>query len=159
MSVVMRNASQVDRMWTTLPVIYSLHFALFPLLNENGTAFAHNLPRVWLMAAMQVIRMEARRLEILNVCSRSCGVFDSLITRREGVSTACAYHQPPISCQPLNHSLSNEEDYRYTQWRKMVPAWFFQVFSFFFICKPFLMPHGQPLNCASQLSDNQYCCS
>lgn len=54
MSVVMRNASQVDRMWTTFPVIYSLHFALFPLLNENGPAFAHNLPRVWLMVAMQV---------------------------------------------------------------------------------------------------------
>lgn len=54
MSVLTRNVSQVDRMWTTFPVIYSLHFALFPLLNENGAAFAHNLPRVWLMVAMQV---------------------------------------------------------------------------------------------------------
>ncbi|KAJ9110903.1 hypothetical protein QFC19_001412 [Naganishia cerealis] len=27
----------------------------------------------------------------------------------------------------------NEEDYRYTVWRKLVPAWFFELFSFFFI--------------------------
>lgn len=89
MSVVMRNVSQVDRMWTTFPVIYSLHFALFPLLNKNGAAFAHNLPRVWLMVAMQVSGLGTRRLKILNVFARSCGVYDSLTIRLEGVSTAC----------------------------------------------------------------------
>jgi steroid 5-alpha reductase family enzyme len=35
----------------------------------------------------------------------------------------------------LAKSCSSEEDYRYTQWRKMVPAWFFQLFSLFFVCK------------------------
>ncbi|GHJ89330.1 hypothetical protein NliqN6_5732 [Naganishia liquefaciens] len=91
MSVLTRNVSQVDRMWTTFPVIYSLHFALFPLLNEHGSAFVHNLPRV-----LWCVRLTYH-------------------TARRGLYSF------------------NEEDYRYTQWRKMVPAWFFQLFSFFFV--------------------------
>jgi steroid 5-alpha reductase family enzyme len=54
-------------------------------------------------------------------------------TARRGLYSlyAASFSQAPVTDSPL----SNEEDYRYTQWRKMVPAWFFQIFSFFFICK------------------------
>ncbi|KAJ9118580.1 hypothetical protein QFC22_003800 [Naganishia vaughanmartiniae] len=99
MSVIMRNASQIDRMWTTFPVIYSWHFALFPLFNQNGAAFAHNLPRVWLMVAMQIVW-----------------------------SVRLTYHTWRRGLYSFN-----EEDYRYTVWRTLVPTWFFELFSFFFI--------------------------
>jgi hypothetical protein len=75
MSVLTRNVSQVDRMWTTFPVIYSLHFALFPLLNENGAAFRHNLGRVWLMVAVQVSRWTTQ-LEDMLILGRYCGACD-----------------------------------------------------------------------------------
>jgi hypothetical protein len=41
-------------MWTFLPVLYSAYFALFPLFNDNGAAYRHNLPRLSLMLGLQV---------------------------------------------------------------------------------------------------------
>lgn len=52
-----RNVSQVDRVWTFLPVLFSASFALFPWLNARGEAlYGHNKARLGLMLALQVSR-------------------------------------------------------------------------------------------------------
>ncbi len=43
-----------DRLWTLLPTLYTAHFALYPLWNANGAAYQHNVPRLFLMLALQV---------------------------------------------------------------------------------------------------------
>jgi hypothetical protein len=53
--LVTRNVSQVDRVWTFLPVLFSASFALFPVLNQRGAEmYGHNLPRLALMLGLQV---------------------------------------------------------------------------------------------------------
>ncbi|KAG7562956.1 hypothetical protein FFLO_01646 [Filobasidium floriforme] len=55
LGLVTGNVSQIDRQWTFLPIAYSLHFVLYPLFNNNGEAFLHNLPRLCLMWSLMVV--------------------------------------------------------------------------------------------------------
>lgn len=55
-SVITGNVSQVDRVWTFLPTLYTAYFAAYPLLDwADPSIKAHGVhPRVVLMLALQV---------------------------------------------------------------------------------------------------------
>ncbi|KAK0223070.1 hypothetical protein IW262DRAFT_1364276 [Armillaria fumosa] len=112
-SIVTTNVSQVDRLWTFLPVIYSAYFALLPLwpksiqpfslcpyVPDELVAFARDYsPRALLMVALELIWMY--RL--------------SYNTYRRGLFNL------------------KDEDYRWAVLRTQLPAWLFQITNFFFI--------------------------
>lgn len=47
------NVSQVDRLWTTLPLIYSAHFTFWPLVTRQVSHVADLDPRMLLVFALQ----------------------------------------------------------------------------------------------------------
>ncbi|KAK0235744.1 hypothetical protein EDD85DRAFT_908417 [Armillaria nabsnona] len=112
-SIVTANVSQVDRLWTFLPLIYSAYFALLPLwpksvqpfplcpyVPDELVAFASDYsPRALLMVALEVIWMF--RL--------------SYNTYRRGLFNL------------------KDEDYRWVVLRTQLPAWLFQITNLFFI--------------------------
>jgi steroid 5-alpha reductase family enzyme len=55
-SVVTGNVSQVDRVWTFLPTVYTAYFAFYPLLDWADPSIKSRgvNPRVMLMLGLQV---------------------------------------------------------------------------------------------------------
>ncbi|KAG7451024.1 DUF1295-domain-containing protein [Guyanagaster necrorhizus] len=112
-SIVTANVSQVDRLWTFLPPLYSAYFALLPLWPKSVQPFplcpyvprelvavaSDYSPRAVLMLALEVIWMF--RL--------------SYNTYRRGLFSL------------------KDEDYRWAVLRTQLPAWFFQVMNLVFI--------------------------
>ncbi|KAK0469937.1 uncharacterized protein EV420DRAFT_1298248 [Desarmillaria tabescens] len=112
-SIVTANVSQVDRLWTFLPVIYSAYFALLPLwpksiqpfplcpyVPDELVAFASDYSlRAVLMVALEIIWMY--RL--------------SYNTYRRGLFNL------------------KDEDYRWAVLRTQLPVWLFQITNFVFI--------------------------
>ncbi|KAL5504060.1 hypothetical protein ACEPAH_8133 [Sanghuangporus vaninii] len=113
LSIVTGNVSQVDRVWTFLPVIYSVYYALLPFWPKSpplplfpyapeglDRSLVNQLnPRALLMAGLQIIWMF--RL--------------SYNTWRRGLFSL------------------REEDYRWEVLRAKVPKWLFQVVNLVFI--------------------------
>ncbi|EIW57764.1 DUF1295-domain-containing protein [Trametes versicolor FP-101664 SS1] len=113
LSIITGNVSQVDRVWTFLPTIYTAYFALLPLWPSKPRLFfwpyvpetidpavAQNYsPRALLMFGLVFIWM----------CRLSYN------TWRRGLFNL------------------NDEDYRWAILRQKVPAWLFQVINFVFI--------------------------
>ncbi|KAH8118124.1 DUF1295-domain-containing protein [Phellopilus nigrolimitatus] len=113
LSIITNNVSQVDRVWTFLPVMYSAYYALLPFwpsesplplfpFSPKGLSRAlvnEGNPRTCLMLALQVIWM--LRL--------------SYNTWRRGLFNF------------------KDEDYRWDILRAKVPKWLFQVFNITFI--------------------------
>ncbi|EMD33474.1 hypothetical protein CERSUDRAFT_118057 [Gelatoporia subvermispora B] len=113
LSVITSNCSQVDRIWTFMPTIYTAYYALLPLWPKESflplwpytpdtvdPAFTQKYsPRALLMFALVTTWMF--RL--------------SYNTWRRGLF---AFH---------------DEDYRWAIFRKQVPRWFFEIFNFTFI--------------------------
>ncbi|KAF8591117.1 DUF1295-domain-containing protein [Ramaria rubella] len=58
-SVVTNNVSQVDRVWTFLPTLYTAYFAFYPLLSWADPTIKSNgvSPRAMLMLALQIVWM------------------------------------------------------------------------------------------------------
>lgn len=61
-SVVTGNVSQVDRVWTFLPTLYTAYFAFYPLLDGADPSIKSRgvSPRVLLMLALQVYHHKRR---------------------------------------------------------------------------------------------------
>ncbi|KAK0204655.1 hypothetical protein DFS33DRAFT_1321850 [Desarmillaria ectypa] len=112
-SIVTANVSQVDRLWTFLPVVYSAYFALLPLwpksvqpfplcpyVPDELVAFASDYsPRAILMVVLEAIWMY--RL--------------SYNTYRRGLFNL------------------KDEDYRWAVLRTQLPVWLFQITNLVFI--------------------------
>ncbi|KAI0833702.1 DUF1295-domain-containing protein [Trametes gibbosa] len=113
LSIITGNVSQVDRVWTFLPTIYTAYFALLPLWptepqlffwpyvpkTVNSELVQQYSPRALLMLALVFIWM----------CRLSYN------TWRRGLFNL------------------NDEDYRWAILRQKIPVWLFQVFNFVFI--------------------------
>ncbi|KAI0648906.1 DUF1295-domain-containing protein [Trametes meyenii] len=113
LSLVTGNVSQVDRVWTFLPTIYTAYFALLPLWPNKPHGFfwpyvpeavhpdlvANYSPRALLMFGLVFIWM----------CRLSYN------TWRRGLFNL------------------NDEDYRWAIVRQKIPTWLFQLFNFVFI--------------------------
>ena len=61
-SVLTGNASQVDRVWTFLPTLYTAYFTFYPLLDGVDPAIkSHGVhPRALIMLSLQVCHTETR---------------------------------------------------------------------------------------------------
>ncbi|EKM58479.1 uncharacterized protein PHACADRAFT_252828 [Phanerochaete carnosa HHB-10118-sp] len=113
LSIITGNVSQVDRIWTFMPTIYTAYFALLPLWPRESplplfpftpkgvhlSIATHWNPRTLLMFALQFVWM----------CRLSYN------TWRRGLFSL------------------HEEDYRWAILRRKVPSWLFQVVNLTFI--------------------------
>ncbi len=72
LGLIFSNVSQIDRMWTFLPVLYSAHFALWPWMSYNGEDYSHNKGRVLLMLLLQVSLARPSQQPV--VAERGCHV-------------------------------------------------------------------------------------
>ncbi|PWN47518.1 DUF1295-domain-containing protein [Violaceomyces palustris] len=100
------NASQVDGLWTFLPVIYSLHFTFHDYLSSSSSLF--QTVTVW--------NKVQPRLALMSALSILWSIRLTYNAIRRGM------FKP------------GEEDYRWPILRKKIPSWFaWQLFSLFFI--------------------------
>ncbi|KAJ3480506.1 hypothetical protein NLI96_g8308 [Meripilus lineatus] len=113
LSVITGNVSQVDRIWTFMPTIYSVYFALLPLWPRKAPLplFPYSPPDLYQPAATnyspRAVLMAS--LVFIWMCRLSYN------TWRRGLFNL------------------HDEDYRWAVLRQRVPAWFFHVTNLTFI--------------------------
>ncbi|OCH90322.1 DUF1295-domain-containing protein [Obba rivulosa] len=113
LSVITGNCSQVDRIWTFMPTVYTAYYALLPLWPRSPPLLLWPYtPEVVNPAFTQ--RYSPRALLML------------------GLVTIWMFR---LSYNTWRRGLFNlyDEDYRWAIFRKQVPRWFFEVFNFAFI--------------------------
>ncbi|THH16316.1 hypothetical protein EUX98_g9321 [Antrodiella citrinella] len=144
MSVITGNVSQVDRIWTFMPTIYTAYFAMLPLWpNEAPLPLYPYTPSDVHPGVIQ--RYSPRALLML-------ALVVTWMFR--------------LSYNTLRRGLFNlhDEDYRWAIVRKQMPAWLFQLVNFVFIAviqNIILFLLGVPTHIAafqqpSQLSTSDY---
>ncbi|KAI0073665.1 DUF1295-domain-containing protein [Panus rudis PR-1116 ss-1] len=113
LSVITGNVSQVDRVWTFLPTIYTAYFALLPFWPKEPLLYLW--PHTPTEVATEVgQRYSPRALLMLGLVTIwMCRL--SYNTWRRGLFNL------------------HDEDYRWAILRKRIPAWFFHVVNFTFI--------------------------
>ncbi|PPQ99149.1 hypothetical protein CVT24_009339 [Panaeolus cyanescens] len=109
-SLITSNVSQVDRLWTFLPTIYSAYYAFLPLLpNEQPALFVPYAPKE--LGWRAVTEYSPRALLMFTL------IFVWMCRRAK-----------------LQHISSwQDEDYRWAVLRKQLPPWLFQVTNLTFI--------------------------
>ncbi|KAF9000632.1 hypothetical protein BDQ17DRAFT_1359261 [Cyathus striatus] len=112
-SILTSNVSQVDRLWTFLPTIYTAYYALLPLWPiKQSTLLSPYSPKE--LGWSVVTTYNSRALLMLTLITTwMCRL--SYNTYRRGLFSL------------------KDEDYRWAVLRKQLPAWFFQVTNFVFI--------------------------
>ncbi|KAF8968046.1 hypothetical protein BDZ97DRAFT_1800620 [Flammula alnicola] len=133
-SIVTKNASQVDRLWTFLPTIYTAYYALLPLLpNAQPFMLVPYAPKE--LGWSTVKDFSPRALLMFSLVSTwMCRL--SYNTYRRGLFNL------------------KEEDYRWAVLRKQIPTWLFHVVNLSFIAaiqNILLLLLGQPTHTASVL--------
>ncbi|KAH9989000.1 hypothetical protein BJV77DRAFT_1069738 [Russula vinacea] len=111
-SVVTGNVSQVDRVWTFMPTIYTAYWALLPcgLKQRNWRYLAPYVPEEASHFARDLALVHA------HVGSHCCWMF------------RLSYHAWRRGFYRLN-----EEDYRWAVLRNKIPSWLFQIVNLTFI--------------------------
>ena len=124
-SLITGNVSQVDRLWTFLPVLYSAYFALLPVWPSQTLPLLPYVPsnlsdaaksysaRALLIFGLEVVWM-IRYVQLK--LNPSLGI----------------WHLPRLTYNTFRRGLFNpkEEDYRYGIMRAKLPPLIFQVFNF-----------------------------
>jgi len=114
-SLISGNVSQVDRVWTILPTIYTAYWALLPLWRHgNSTVWGFFSPYVLEEVAHFARDFSPRALLML------------------GLTVVWMFR---LSYNTWRRGLFdfNEEDYRWVVLRKKIPPWLFQVINLVFI--------------------------
>jgi len=137
-SVITSNVSQVDRLWTFLPTIYTAYFALLPLWSKSQQTFL--IPYTPAELPQDAIKdYSPRALLMLGLVTLwTCRL--SYNTWRRGLFAL------------------NDEDYRWAVLRTKIPAWFFQVVNLTFIAiiqNLLLLLLGLPAAIASVLQPHE----
>ncbi|PPQ73609.1 hypothetical protein CVT25_005591 [Psilocybe cyanescens] len=112
-SLITSNVSQVDRLWTFLPTIYTAYYALLPLLpNSQPFLFAPYAPKT--LGWSSIKDFSPRALLMLTLITIwMCRL--SYNTHRRGLFNL------------------KDEDYRWAVLRKQLPPWLFQITNLTFI--------------------------
>ncbi|KIL59568.1 hypothetical protein M378DRAFT_110916 [Amanita muscaria Koide BX008] len=133
-SIVTSNVSQVDRLWTFLPTIYTAYYALLPLWpNKQHLPFTPYTPK---SLGHDIVKDFSPRALLMLALAAVWTCRLSYNTWRRGLFAL------------------NDEDYRWAVLRKRVPAWFFQVVNLTFIAaiqNVLLLLLGLPAAIASTL--------
>ncbi|PPQ89333.1 hypothetical protein CVT25_003170 [Psilocybe cyanescens] len=112
-SLITSNVSQVDRLWTFLPTIYTAYYALLPLLpNSQPFLFAPYAPKTLGWSAVKDFSPRALLMFTL-ITIWMCRL--SYNTYRRGLFSL------------------KDEDYRWAVLRKQLPPWLFQITNLTFI--------------------------
>ncbi|KAI5829120.1 DUF1295-domain-containing protein [Schizophyllum commune Tattone D] len=110
-SIITSNVSQVDRLWTFLPAIYTAYFALLPVL-----------PRTQLLPLFPFVPKEL-------------GVPEVLSPRAMLMLGLVGIWMIRLSYNTWRRGLFNlkDEDYRWAIVRRNIPAWLFQILNLVFV--------------------------
>lgn len=128
-SLITVNVSQVDRLWTFLPTIYTAYFALLPIWPASKQPFLL-CPYV-----PDQLRFSAQNFSpraVLMLCLTTtwmCRCESSHSTRFKFIDI------PRLSYNTYRRGLFrlSDEDYRWAVLRKRIPSWLFQVFNLSFV--------------------------
>ncbi|KAF8633093.1 hypothetical protein AX15_001510 [Amanita polypyramis BW_CC] len=112
-SIITSNVSQVDRLWTFLPVIYTAYYALLPLWPETQ-------PFPFIPYTPTSLGRDA-----INLFSPRALLMLSLVTLWMYRLSYNTWRRGLFSLK--------DEDYRWMILRTKLPPWFFQVVNFFFV--------------------------
>ncbi|KAF9223608.1 DUF1295-domain-containing protein [Gyrodon lividus] len=113
LSILTGNVSQVDRVWTSLPTIYTLYYALLPLWPRVPLAFFFPYTPESVHESVAGTYSPRALLMMVLVVTWMCRL--SYNTWRRGLFNV------------------NVEDYRWEILRQQIPPWLFQVFNLTFI--------------------------
>ncbi|KAI0292144.1 DUF1295-domain-containing protein [Russula brevipes] len=114
LSIITGNVSQVDRVWTFLPTVYTAYWALLPLWPLDNKAWRYLLPYVPEEASHLARNFSPRALLMLGL-TVLWTLRLSYNTWRRGLFRL------------------DDEDYRWAVLRTKIPPWFFQVVNLTFI--------------------------
>jgi steroid 5-alpha reductase family enzyme len=133
-SIITSNVSQVDRVWTFLPTIYTAYYALLPLLPTQQTFFL--APYAPKSLGYSVLRDFSPRAILMLTLTVAWMLRLSYNTYRRGLFSLWVLYQPLRQLIMLiNHydMHRKDEDYRWAVLRSQVPAWFFHFINLIFI--------------------------
>ncbi|KAF8802518.1 integral membrane protein [Phlegmacium glaucopus] len=134
-SIVTSNVSQVDRLWTFLPTIYTAYYALLPLWpNTQKYLFVPYTPK------------DLGWVTVKDYSPRALLMFGLILTWILFRLSYNTYRRGLFSL--------HDEDYRWAVLRKQIPAWLFQITNLTFIAatqNALLLLLGLPTYSASVL--------
>jgi hypothetical protein len=89
LSIITGNVSQVDRVWTFLPTVYTAYWALLPLWPLDNKTWRYLLPYVPEEASHLARNFSPRALLMLGLTVRALPLTDSRIILTEALKRSC----------------------------------------------------------------------